>query len=82
MSFKMDYQSLLNEANDKQKHKFNIIGHTSRCVKDILRQADPYCEVYPSIMKPTKPSLETILFFFCASLMASLALSSILRKEN
>ena len=57
----MDYQSLLNEANDKQKHKFNIIGHTSRCVKGILRQADPYCEVYPSIMKPTKPSLGTFI---------------------
>ena len=40
MSFKMDYQSLLNEANDKQKHKFNIIGHVSLCVKGILRQAD------------------------------------------
>ena len=76
------YQSLFNEANDKEKYKFHIISHISLCVKGILHQADPYLEVYPFVIKPAKPSLEIAAFFFCAALMESPSLSSIPRKKN
>lgn len=31
ISFKMYHQSLFTEANNKQKYKFNVIGHISLC---------------------------------------------------
>lgn len=41
MNFKMYHQSLYNEANNKQKYKFSVMGRISLCAKGILHQTDP-----------------------------------------
>lgn len=82
MNFKMYYQSLYNEANNKQKYKFSVMGRISLCVKGIFYQTDLYLEVYTLVIKSTNLSLETMFSFSLVVQPPSLSLSSIPRKKN